>query len=556
MINIDEFRSFRNKKHKIVLDTNILLELYRQPANISLDIIDGLKKIANNIFIPRQVYEEYLKNYQKVCGDEKKKYKKVRQELSKLAEKLKQDIDAKFNDYRNHNYTDISKLQEHLNKKVEEINDLIKDYEKNHEKDIKLNTDFLKKDEVNIFVEWLLSENKVGKEFMFSEKMDILKEGKLRFENLIPPGYMYCEKEGSDKYGDLFVWKSIINTAKSENCNILFISNDIKEDWWKIDNNLPTDVRDDLLKEFKEINHDLNIHFLTLERFFSYLSEELKIGQSKSALQLSARQYIYNNLSKFNSEIYDCITDFASEIDFEIILDESFEYTNYDDDIYWNIADISVDKEGKKIIYYVKLDISIVSDVIFTESNKHKKLLIALDGNLKLLTEEYSGHNDISDIKIEIIKSSTINSEDWIVDYGSRKFSCKDIIQIIEDKVIYPTYRNNQSKNNTFYALSELIKNTSDFRDNNKISDVLSLLYNDEYKSAFAADNQLQGAVSYFGQIQSDFAANSKLVQSGAISALSEYKKIGDLISSSVKLPNIDFPIINSELLSINNNNK
>lgn len=45
MINIDEFKLFSTKKYKIVLDINILLELYRQPANISLDIIYGLKKL-------------------------------------------------------------------------------------------------------------------------------------------------------------------------------------------------------------------------------------------------------------------------------------------------------------------------------------------------------------------------------------------------------------------------------------------------------------------------------------------------------------------------------
>ena len=272
-------------------------------------------------------------------------------------------------------------------------------------------------------------------------------------------------------------------------------------------------------------------------------------------ISLSARQYIDNNLSKFNSEIYDCITDFASEIDFEIILDESFEYTNYDDDIYWNIADISVDKEGKKIIYYVKLDISIVSDVIFTESNNHKKLLIALDGNLKLLTEEYSGHNDISDIKIEIIKSSTIDYENWIVDYETEKISCKDIIKIIEDRATYWNKRKFKTKDSTFYQLSELSKNISAFRDNNKISDVLSLLNNDEYKSDFAAAKQLRNTASYFSQIQSYIAANSKLVQSGAISALSEYEKIGDLIRSSANFQNLDFSTTNSGLLSSRNDN-
>ena len=82
MINIEKFQEIRSSEHIIVLDTNVLLELYRQPANISLDVISALKRILSNIYIPRQVYDEYLKNYHKICGDEKKKYKKVTEELS------------------------------------------------------------------------------------------------------------------------------------------------------------------------------------------------------------------------------------------------------------------------------------------------------------------------------------------------------------------------------------------------------------------------------------------------------------------------------------------
>jgi rRNA-processing protein FCF1 len=72
MINIEKFQEIRSSGHLIILDTNVLLELYRQPANISLDVINALKEIQNNIYVPRQVYDEYLKNYHKTCGDIKK----------------------------------------------------------------------------------------------------------------------------------------------------------------------------------------------------------------------------------------------------------------------------------------------------------------------------------------------------------------------------------------------------------------------------------------------------------------------------------------------------
>ena len=118
MISIDDFKKIRTERHLIVLDTNILLELYRQPANISLDVIEALKQVIGDLFIPRQVYDEYLRNYQAVCGGEKKKYQRVSKELLESTRKLQDDILTKITEYRKHNYTDISQLQSNLDDKI------------------------------------------------------------------------------------------------------------------------------------------------------------------------------------------------------------------------------------------------------------------------------------------------------------------------------------------------------------------------------------------------------------------------------------------------------
>ena len=151
MINIEKYQEIRSSGHIIILDTNVLLELYRQPANISLDVISALKKIQNNIYVPRQVYDEYLKNYHKTCGDEKRKYKKVTKELSDSLKTLQDDIAKKIGEYRKHNYTDISKLQNDLNEKIKDIQNIITSFEKSHHEEIQLNIDFLENDKVKEF---------------------------------------------------------------------------------------------------------------------------------------------------------------------------------------------------------------------------------------------------------------------------------------------------------------------------------------------------------------------------------------------------------------------
>ena len=217
MITIEKFQEICSSEHLIVLDTNVLLELYRQPANISLDVISALKRILNNIYIPRQVYDEYLKNYHKICGDEKKKYKKVTEELSDSLKKLQNDIAKKIGEYRKHNYTDISKLQNDLNEKIKDIQNIITNFEKSHHEEIQLNIDFLENDKVKEFIDLLYNQGNIGEKIIFSKKLLILQEGQIRYDNLIPPGFRDSAKVGEAKYGDLFVWKDIIAIAKEKN---------------------------------------------------------------------------------------------------------------------------------------------------------------------------------------------------------------------------------------------------------------------------------------------------------------------------------------------------
>lgn len=303
MITRDEYKTIRQERHLIVLDTNILLELYRQPANVSRDIIAGFQKIADKVYIPHRVYEEYLENRQKICGDEQKKYKIMKHELDDSTSRFKESIRKKTNEYRKHNYSGITKLQGDIERKLDEIKETIVAYEDVHKEQFQSDLDFLKNDEVYQFVQSLKEQSRVGSEIPFSEKLKIIQEGELRYRNEIPPGYKDIEKAGTEKYGDLFIWKDIIKTAYKERSHILFISNDTKEDWWKSEKNEPDDLREELQEEFLETNPFWQIHFLTLSKFFGYLSDELEIGESLSALQLTAQEDAADLLKKLDEKI-------------------------------------------------------------------------------------------------------------------------------------------------------------------------------------------------------------------------------------------------------------
>ena len=555
MINIEKFQEIRSSEHIIVLDTTVLLELYRQPANISLDVISALKRILTNIYIPRQVYEEYLKNYHKICGDEKKKYKKVTKELSDSLKKLQNDIAKKVGEYRKHNYTDISKLQNNLNEKIKDTQNIITEFEKSHHAEIQLNINFLQNDKVKEFVDLLLNQGSIGQKIPFSKKILLLQEGQVRYDNLIPPGFHDSAKNGEAKYGDLFVWKDIITIAKEKNTNIIFVCNDTKEDWWEKNKDTPIDLRQELNEEFKETNPSLSIHFLTLDKFFSYLAEELKLGKSKSALQLSALDDTREMLANYEDKISQSIKDYLMTINIDEELDEDFLETG-DENIYWSITDVSVEKENKNITYYVNLDISVLADLIYQEDGGYPydagKVALALIEKIEISMEEYSTDSEIKTISVEKSDISHIEPEAWsIVKHMENQNTCKDIIAA--SKNVTKIQENVEQFNNTVdmnslrqtfqqYATlyEELAKSIKPIQTNGVFAEITKQTAATQKALSAAlmplqANNAFSELAKQASLYQSAFSAIKPLQANGAFSELAKQASLYQSALSAIK---------------------
>ena len=100
--------------------------------------------------------------------------------------------------------------------------------------------------------------------------MDALKkEGKIRYEQRVPPGYMDADKKDGDEYkkfGDLIIWKDMITKAKSEKKPVIFITDDDKEDWWRKHKGRKLGPRPELLDEFKRETGQ-EFHIYKFDRF-------------------------------------------------------------------------------------------------------------------------------------------------------------------------------------------------------------------------------------------------------------------------------------------------
>lgn len=89
----EEFECLINYSEvRIVIDTNVLLDLVRYPIYISKNILEIFNKCIDLLWMPNQVFYEYEINKNKVFGDYRKKYKNFQTDLLNCTGKFEKDI--------------------------------------------------------------------------------------------------------------------------------------------------------------------------------------------------------------------------------------------------------------------------------------------------------------------------------------------------------------------------------------------------------------------------------------------------------------------------------
>jgi PIN like domain len=103
----------------------------------------------------------------------------------------------------------------------------------------------------------------------------IRKEGEERYAKKIPPGYEDAKKgsNGSaDKFGDLIIWKEMIDKAKADKRPIIFVTDDGKSDWWHIHHGKKIGPHPYLVEEFLAATSE-QFHIYELPQFLRYSAE-------------------------------------------------------------------------------------------------------------------------------------------------------------------------------------------------------------------------------------------------------------------------------------------
>jgi hypothetical protein len=214
----------------VVVDANVLLDLYRYNESTRDDLLDVLRQLGDRLWIPHQALREFWRNRISVITSRSASMEQTLTALTKqqhaTAETIRQwaKVIAMEPPRRGRLQERIAGLYEELRAEITA-----------HAPPVVTTASAAATEPVLGRLEILLA-GKVGRALPAPEWEAAVKEGTRRAQCQEPPGYLDAEKAGSDlpegPAGDYLVWRQALGEAARRGLDLLLVTGDEKEDWW------------------------------------------------------------------------------------------------------------------------------------------------------------------------------------------------------------------------------------------------------------------------------------------------------------------------------------
>lgn len=292
----------------IIFDTNILLNLFRYPETARIDYLKVISKVQEQLWIPFISGLEFYENLDFVIASQISVYGKINKIITKLRESQNSQFSQFVEDVKKLNLVDrhINLSEEELISSIEESYNTYRENLEQRLEKFSYRNDTFKIQEKKIQeknaklldkLEQIL-DGKIGSPPSSQKEIDEWNtQAKKRYENLVPPGYK-DEKKGKDskkkvlfhnglffkrEYGDYYIWKEILNKGNSlqeKNYSVIFVTDDIKEDWRRIVNGKIIGPRVELVNEIQNFTSGKidNLIIYDSWRFFSYAVKHFELS--------------------------------------------------------------------------------------------------------------------------------------------------------------------------------------------------------------------------------------------------------------------------------------
>lgn len=221
--------------YSIILDTNVFLHIYQYSPDYCKFALDCLSVIKEHIILPSFVQVEFSRHSHKSFIEAKKKVESAIQGPTNQLKSVSAKMLAACDTLEQFHYPDVDELREGLKEKFEEISSYLNDFFSERPEWTIASNSFGERDILGDFVKKLLDNDQGLEAYSLIELLNLCDEGKARYESKTPPGYKDNKKDGIRKYGDFIIWKEVLRFAAKVHHNIIFVTDDVKNDWWDED---------------------------------------------------------------------------------------------------------------------------------------------------------------------------------------------------------------------------------------------------------------------------------------------------------------------------------
>lgn len=278
-------------------DANALLNIFRYSRNLQDELLDTIDALQARTWVSHQAAMEFHERRLDVVADQVSAYDHAVEGLGETKKFLRN----RLSNLAKHAFLDGDEILAPVNKVIDSRIRSIR-----RSKDVHASK---AKDDANFARLSQLLEGRVGDPYIGEARDAKLAEAEARFGRQEPPGYKDNKKPGDRKFGDAMIWFQLMDYAASQSKPIIFVTDDLKDDWWRERKGQTIAPRAELIQEMKDFAGvsfwmyptwrfiEMTQHQLGRQTDDAAVAEARKVSQSQRALVTAARRAAYSGLS-------------------------------------------------------------------------------------------------------------------------------------------------------------------------------------------------------------------------------------------------------------------
>lgn len=291
----DEKRSAMKDAY-IIFDTNALIDILRLSPDLSDKTLGIIEKHKDSIRIPQHVAWEYHRHVLATSAEMFAMIENARRNFD--FEPLNKALKSQLTDEGNSNRFPkdcLNRCSRELLESFKKIQTLLQNLE-----------EYYRLSFINQGIQTQVSEllgdclmDGLSQEYIVGKKA----EWQARYDKKTPPGYKDAGKN-DNQFGDLIIWNEILDIAKKDNKNIVFVSNDLKEDWLLRLAGKTWGPRIELLEEFDNYTGHTEKMLLiySLDQFLKQVDEDDIFNEADLSI-ISEQSQIVTDAKKHEADI-------------------------------------------------------------------------------------------------------------------------------------------------------------------------------------------------------------------------------------------------------------